>query len=186
MNRRKYIISTISIIAAFVFTGFFSCAENPQNADSILVVDLLPASGAITGWDRSGSPGVAQTNDQLYSLINGASELYLQHGFVEGVLQDYDGTIGGEAANLGLFISDQSSPADVEALFDETEVVPTGLTPWDLGDEAYIDETLPFHITIHVRADRFYTRVTVEKNNAEEEAKSIAQGFAQTVVAEIQ
>ncbi len=167
------------------------CSERSttQTGGTLQPADLLPSSGEISGWDKSSSPGAyGEADDQtsLYNLIDGAAELYIQYGFVEAVRQLYDGTLGGGSAELELFISDQGDPTGAEDLFDEEQVVPAGLTPWECGDEAVIDQTLPFDIVIHLRADRFYVRVTIDKNGDEVTALITAQAFAQAVVAGIE
>ncbi|RJP79312.1 MAG: hypothetical protein C4524_05555 [Candidatus Zixiibacteriota bacterium] len=172
--------------------GFITgCSEgdSPSGNDPALQpADLLPASGEISGWDKgSGAGDYGEADDQasLYALINGAAELFIQHGFEEGVKQNYFGSVGGAQTSLELFISGHGAAANVAALFEEDQIVPPGLTPWEMGDEAAIDESLPFHLAIHLRQGPFYTRVTIERGSDDTAALIVAQDFAAAVAQEI-
>lgn len=177
--RHSAIIKSLSL-AAFLITLCAGCSEdNPQQAATLRPADLLPASGEISGWDK-GDFVEMDDDAALLDEINGGAEIYIQHGFVEGVIQDYEGTIGGEAAILTLWIFDQGSASNAEDLFGEEGLNLGNLTPWEAGDEAVIDMAL-FHITIHLRADRFYVRVVIDKNDDEVAALATAQDFALSV-----
>lgn len=170
-----------------IMTCLAGCSEkNPQEAATLKPADLLPASGEISGWTKgtgAGDFGEAEDQNSLYALIDGAAEQYIEYGFVEAVLQTYEGTIGGSSAALELFISDQGSESNVEALFADELVVPNNLTPWDgAGDEAGIDQTLLFQICVYLCCDRFFVRATVDKNGDEVAALSTAQDFVLAVV----
>lgn len=177
------LIFTLSAIALLV-----GCSEdNPQKTATLQPADLLPASGEISGWDKVTGPGNGEASDppSLLNLIDGGAEIYIEYGFVEGVIQDYQGTIGSESSTLVLWIFDQGSAANAEELFDDERLNFSNLTPWDQGDEAVIDETLLFQIAIHLRAERFYLRVIIDKNDDEVTALATAQDFALAVVEDI-
>ncbi|MFH1862069.1 MAG: DUF6599 family protein [bacterium] len=169
------------------------CSEkSTENTTSIQPVDLLPASNEISGWSKgtgAGDYGEADDQSSLYDLIDGAAELYIQYGFVQGVLQNYQGTIGGAASTLSLFIADQGSSNNATALFNEELVVPSGLTPWNSGvaaiDEAVIDEALLFDIAIYLRADRFFIRIIIGKGSDEVAALNTAEDFALAIANKI-
>jgi hypothetical protein len=187
---KKFALILILISAGLIGNG---CEEgsSPQGGGGTLQpADLLPASGEIDPWVKGSGPGdYGEADDQtsLYALINGAAELYIQLGFVEGVLQRYyGGSFGGIAAEVELYIGDHGDSSNVAAIFDEEQLVPPNLTPWQYGDEAGIDETALFHVIIHLREDRFYVRVTVEKGGDENAALITAQQFAMTVANEIE
>ena len=180
---------TVSLVSIIVLTFVIvNCDESSDKA--IRPIDLLPASGEISGWDKGTGPGdygEADDQESLYDLINGAAELYIQYGFVEGVQQRYYGDIGDTPATVDLYIGDHGDKANVAAMFEEPELTPQNLTPWpEVGDEAWIDENALFHITIHLRADRFYVRVTVDKAEDENIALTTAQYFATAVVNDIE
>jgi len=181
-----------SLIAAFVVLNFAlllsGCTEkkdSSQNSGALQPADLLPALGAFTGWTK-GDFAQMDNYTELYAVIDGGAEIYVQHGFVEGVKQVYNGSISGSAADLDLYVYDQGSETNCAALLDETEIIPNAMTAWNTGnakvEEAYLDETLPFDIVIKLRADRFYVQVRVDKGNDDAAAKNVAQSFALAVV----
>lgn len=170
------------LLGMAILTG---CNEsNPKDSSTLEPADLLPASGEISGWDKeSGGYGEADDYSSLWDLIDGAADQYIDYGFVEAVQQFYNGTIGGEDATLELFISDQGSAGNAAALFDDELVVPPNLTAWDeAGDEAGIDEVPLFQVSIYLRQDRFFVRVTVDKKNDDVAALNTAKAFALAVV----
>ncbi|MBU0520267.1 hypothetical protein KJ564_15165 [bacterium] len=179
--------SVLLVSAVLLFSGCTEENSNNPNGGTLRPADLLPASNEISGWEKgtdTGDYGEADDQASLYALINGYSELYIQHGFVEGVFQVYDGIIG-FAVEAEIYIGDHGSQSNAAELFDEEQVVPNSLTPWEVVDEAMIDETLPFHVMIHARADRFYIRVQVEKGNDDTIAQVTAQQFVTAIINEI-
>jgi hypothetical protein len=188
IDSKKSKLVLFTIIAAFTLL-FIQCEESSNstsgNSETLQPNDLLPASDEIAGWDKGTGPGdYGEADDQssLYNLIDGAAELYIQNGFVSGVLQNYYGTIGGVNAKVELYIGDHGDSANAAAIFEEEQLVPQNITPWEAGDEAGIDQTALFHIIIHLRSERFYVRVTAEKGNDENVALITAQSFAMAVV----
>ncbi len=190
---KKHGIILFGIIAASACIYISGCSEssNPQNGGSSTVqpIDLLPASGEISGWDKGNSPGdfgEAENLQELTDLINGGAEIYIQYGFVAGVEQWYDGTIGSAPAKTRLFIADQGDSSNAAALFGDSEVVNSNLPTWQAGDEAAYDSSLPFQVEVFVRKDRFFTWVIVDKGNDPDTALLTAQEFALTVVNDIE
>jgi hypothetical protein len=51
---------------------------------------LLPGSGDLPGWAPDGSPQAAE-GQELFALINGGAELFLQAGFDRAATQAYRG-----------------------------------------------------------------------------------------------
>ncbi len=190
-NHMKNATRPAAISAAILIFLLLSCSEKSSNDNqngTLLPVNLLPASGEISGWDKGTGPGdfgEADDYNSLYALIDGAAEIYIQHGFEQGVKQNYYGSIGGTTSTLELLIYDQGSAANVTALFQEEQIVPNNLTVWQAGDEAYIEDTLPTYIVIYVRSEQFFIKVTVERGSDNIAALSIAQSFALAVVGEI-
>jgi hypothetical protein len=73
-----------------------AAADAPRTAD----VALLPADGAVAGCTRSGAFEV-YTAAELYSLIDGGAELFLELGFVRATVQRY--TFASQEISLELY-----------------------------------------------------------------------------------
>ncbi|MEN6560061.1 MAG: DUF6599 family protein [Acidobacteriota bacterium] len=68
---------------------------------------LLPASGAVPGWNRDGDPQEFAGED-LYTYIDGGAEIYQEYGFRRVVVQDYRDAAG---KSVSLEIFEMSDPA---------------------------------------------------------------------------
>jgi hypothetical protein len=182
---------TITLLWLLLTLGILGCSEKESTEGgnaALLPADLLPASNEISGWTKgtgAGDYGEAENQSELYDLIDGAAELYVDHGFEQGVLQNYYGNVSGTSSTVELFIADMGDSANAAALFEEPEVIPNGLIPWDAGDESYIDDNALQYIYLHVRQDQFYTRVRIDKGSDQPTALNVAQLFAQFVLNQI-
>jgi len=82
------------IIYLFIIVLFAAaCSSRAEKPD---VLHYLPVKEDLAGWSPLGDPQVADGED-LYLLINGAAELYMEYGFEQAVFQSYgnenEGTI---------------------------------------------------------------------------------------------
>ena len=143
----------------------------------VTVIDLLPQDNEISGWVRDGAYKLATNYQELYDIIDGEAQVYVDHGFVEAVFQDYKGTIGQEEVSLEVRIFDMGASSNAKDVYDA--VGTGGETPWNdpnhAGEEARIDETQLFSYSIDFWKDRFFSRVTIKKKN--DEALSVAKTF---------
>jgi hypothetical protein len=163
------------LILVFLFL-FLVCTETEtdeqENGDQIElkdVVDLMPLDNEISGWTRKGEMDIAENDAQLYDLIDGEGQVFIDHGFVKFARQWYQGDVSGTTRELQLRIFDMGDTANAKDVYD---AVGTGAeTPWDdnnAGVEARIDETLLFDYKIDFWDDRFYAWITIyeEKTQA--------------------
>lgn len=137
-------------------------------------VDLLPESGDIQGWNRAGPTQIASTYDKLYNYIDGAADLYIDHGFEAYAAQRYEGT-GGLSVEISIY--DQGDPLSARELYNDPLMVPTPhrVLP-DLGGEARLNESGLFDYTIEFYQGRFFVRVTV--SDTSDDALNTALLFA--------
>jgi len=77
------------------------------------ITALLPRAGEIAGWAPDGPPQVA-AGDELFALINGGAELFLQAGFERAVSQAYRGD-GDRRVDLEIYR--MQTPPAAEAVF---------------------------------------------------------------------
>jgi len=188
-SRTTLYLAGLSILFSVII--FASCSENSgtnnNNGGTLSPAELLPASNEISGWVKgtdTGDYGEADDLESLEALIDGAAELYIQYGFVEGVFQIYNGTIGNEV-EAEVYIGDHGSEGNTAAIFDDENLIPGNLTPWEAGDEAVIDETALSYIIIHAREGKYYIRVQVGKGNDDTIALLTAEQFITTIINEI-
>lgn len=141
------------------------------------VADLLPDDNEIPGWVKNGPPQTAQTDEELFGLINGAAPVYLNNGFVECIFQDYLGTIDGQDVDLQARVFDQGTPENAEIVYD---LVAGGLeTDWDgAGSGARINYLLPFNFTLEFWRNRFYVYLVINREADSLQALQTIQSFA--------
>lgn len=161
----------------FLFTF---CATETQEGQKD-VVELLPTDGEISGWTRSGGMQVANNETELFGLIDGEGQVYVDNGFVKCAFQTYTGDIAGTSIDLALRIFDMGNTTNAKNVYDD---VGTGQeTPWTdnhAGVEARIDETLLFDYKIDFWDDRFYVWITIYENKTQA-ALDVAKLFALNV-----
>jgi hypothetical protein len=140
-------------------------------------VDLVPTGNEISGWSRSGNMAVCENQTQLFDLIDGEAQTYVDNGFVKSAFQDFGGTVSGNPVTLKLRVFDMGDTAHARGVF---VAAATGSeTPWtgdNPGAEARIDESLLFDYRIDYRSSKFYVSVDIaDKSDA---GLSIARLFS--------
>ncbi|MBU0520265.1 T9SS type A sorting domain-containing protein [bacterium] len=144
--------------------------------------DLRVGDQEITGWELGTGPGdfsEAWDATSLYMLINGAAPPYLENNFQYAVRQYYYGQIGGVDVTLNLWMTDQGTPEDAEALFHEPAIMPFFYEEIDsIGDEARLDTFLLWDWVIDFHRDQYYVKITCNKENEPDEALQVTADFA--------
>jgi hypothetical protein len=168
-----------SLGALTVLTTVMTAALNSA-ALAVEPPDVLPLDNEIPGWVRHGDPLVAETDAELYDLIDGAATTYINHGFQSCVFQQYLGSIVGAPESLWVSVFDQTDAAGAEGVYD---ALGTGLeTPWGgAGEDARINDTFLFVITIELWRNEFYVMIEVPKGGDPEEAVAVGQDFATVI-----
>ena len=116
----------------------------------------------------------------MYEILNGGASDYIDHGFIMGVSQIYNGSIGGSAVDLELCIFDHGTSKNAQAIYDfraNTEM--TGATPTtEFGTKGRIDYSLPFDFVADFWKENFYVYVAVKKEYDEAAALNTIKSFA--------
>lgn len=145
---------------------FLFCATERQREETKDVVDLPPLDNEISGWMRTSDMQIAENETQLFALIDGEAQIYVDRGFVKFARQYYRGDISGTQVDLELRIFDMGSSVNAENVYDATG---TGSeTPWtddNAGTEARINEGLLSAYEIDFRQDRFFVRATIQQKS---------------------
>jgi hypothetical protein len=139
--------------------------------------DLLPLDNEIPGWIRHGDPLIAETDAELYGLIDGAATTYIENGFQSCIFQQYLGDIAGAPESLWVRVFDQGDAAGAKGVYD---ALASGLEePWGgAGEEARINDTFLFVITVEFWRNEFYVMIEVPKGGDPAEALIVGQDFA--------
>lgn len=128
--------AALLLAAVFLFLLFPACdkTDSGTDPDIVTIADLMPRDNEISSWARnSGGDGSwkATNPSELQDAINGGSELYTNHRFVEAAMQSYTGTVNtqsGVACEIQIY--DQGSESDATAVFDDPNNVFTSpITP---------------------------------------------------------
>jgi hypothetical protein len=175
----KGILRSLTTILATLLVLGLACSEKSStgNGGAVDIEDLLVKNNEITGWMYSDTGWVARNSDQLYAEIDGAGVPYVDHGFVEGAGQVYEGTIDSGTRELGIWVFDQGSETNAKETFDDPVIRPSGVTPWNdgAGDEAYYKS---FGLSQQMSFQRGPYIVILDINYDTDESLNILKQFA--------
>jgi hypothetical protein len=152
----------------FLFLGLLfvltvSVAYGWSGARDNELIRLLPRDGEIEGWTTVGIPGVAVDSMSLYDFIDGAAVIYLEHGFVKAVFQEYEDTA---SVGLDLQIYDQGTPEGAWGLYHDPRIEDGDEMPlYDFGAEARVDTLGLFSLTVEFWRYNYFVRCTILRKN---------------------
>ncbi len=149
---------------------------------SVPLEDQRVGDEEVPGWELGTDPGdlqVAWDYNSLYEIIDGGAEVYINYNFQYAVQQMYYGQIGGQDEDLKLWMTDQGTPEDAQALFNDPNIAPFSWEPvTGIGEEARLDTGLLFDWALDFRRDRYYVEITLSKENDPDEALQVVLAFA--------
>jgi hypothetical protein len=128
--------------------------------------DLLPASGAVAGWERSGEMEV-YVPDDLFDYMDGQAELFFVYRFERLAVQEYQ---RGQEGPIIVEVYQVASPADAYGLFS---FYATG-QPMDLGAGGSAE---PGRL-VSFWQGRFYARVFAYGEAEQESLSALARQVA--------
>lgn len=168
------------LVACGLWVVLSGCGTPPTAKD---VVDLIPLDNEISGWNRSGAMQVAENSQQLYDLIDGEGQPYIDNGFVKSAFQKFSGRVGQNTVELELRIFDQADTANARKAY---EAITTGSeVPWTdnpAGSAARVEQSL-FAYKLDYWGDRFCVWITIQDNT--DQGLAVAKVFARNVWAAI-
>lgn len=143
------------------------------------VVDLIPMDNEISGWVRDGAMDVAENETQLWALINGEGQVYLDHGFVKCAFQDFQGQVTGNSRSIELRAFDLGNSTNAQEVYHDFRLESGSEIPWTgtghPGTEARYETLSGFH-EIELWEERFYVYILI--NDDTPEGLNVAQLFA--------
>ncbi len=165
------------LIAGLLIMALVACTKENGEPVPKDVVDLLPADNEISGWTKSSALEIAENQTQLFALIDGAADTYVNDGFVKCAFQKYSGNISGAPIELELRIFDMDTTANADKVYHD---LTTGSeTPWtgdNPGEEARIDQSPLYAYNLDLWDDKFYVWITIAEHS--DPALDIAKLFA--------
>jgi hypothetical protein len=177
---------TVSLLLAALFCVLPACdkSDSGSNPDIVSIVDLMPQQNEISGWSRTaGSDGswLATNAAELQDQINGGSELYTNHGFVEAAMQSYVGTINAQSGvACEIQIYDQGSETEAVTVFDDANNVFTNpVTPANPPSaKAQISKEL-FSYRMKFVKGKYYVLISII--TSEDKGQEVLEVFANNV-----
>lgn len=182
MSKRILLICLVLPLCILYSCSKKTSSEPPEHQTPL---DLLPVDNEISGWTRDGPPETAEDSQELWDMIDGEGQVYLDYGFVECARQVYDGNVQGLPAEIRhLYVFDQGSAENAKAVYDdERSGTGTAWTDDPAGTEARIDESALFAYSIHFWEESFFVKLTIDQKT--EEALDVLKLFARNVSSKI-
>jgi hypothetical protein len=142
--------------------------------------DFLPPGTA--AMQKDGNPRTATDTAGLQDIVDGGFEVYTNNGFREMVEQMYTGNVGGSNATVRLWIFDQSSTENAQALHEDILQEGTWEQSGKIGDAEY-RRTVLFASIILFRRNQYSAQLEISANS--QDAKDLLVLFATHVDQEI-
>ncbi|HEC77626.1 MAG TPA: hypothetical protein ENI34_00605 [candidate division WOR-3 bacterium] len=108
---KKLLVFLILLLVVF-------CTKEETQIEPKDVVELVPLDNEISGWTRSSAMEIAENETQLYDIIDGAGQVYIDNNFVKFVRQFYEGDISG-AVTIELHIADMNDTVNAKNVYDD-------------------------------------------------------------------
>ena len=188
MNLGKIVILRFCwLICIAVLIAMSGCTEEEasEGIRSMLTpADLLPDDDDISSWKSIGAYEEANDYDELFDLINGGAEVFIDHGFTSAAFQIYNYCIGDVCTTLMLHlrIYDQGSAANAQIIYDKV-AIGIGIPLVGAGTEARVDERGLASYMVEFWQRNFFVQVIMEEKT--DEALNVAKLFASHVSSEI-
>lgn len=167
-----------------ILTGalFLACPKKDENNPPPPkdVTDVMPTDNEISGWTKSSALQIAENATQLFALIDGEGQTYVDDGFVKCAFQKYSGDISGTPVELELRIFDMGDTTNARKIYHDVAIGTE--IPWidqAPGVEARIYDPGMFSYRADFWDDKFYAWVTI--NDHTDPGLNVAKLFALNV-----
>jgi hypothetical protein len=146
-----------------------SSTENGGGGSAIFPWDYLPGDDEISGWVKDGAAETATTTQELWDLIDGEGQVYIDYGFSSCGRQVYDGTLSGSDVEIRyLYIYDQATDSNAAQVYNDPR---SGMgSPWTddpAGTEARINDTGLDTYTIDFYQSKYFVKITITRKSSE-------------------
>ena len=155
------------IFLSFAFPLSLLCGEQKTDSDSLN--RLLPLESQLKDWKLDGAPQAA-AGQELYLLINGGAEIYMQEGFKQTILASYRKS---ERKIINLEIFEMQSPEAAKRIQSiKTDQPGKKLS---IGEDAVLKD---YYLNVKQRA----FQITISGYDSEEDTVSMIVEIANLVV----
>ena len=167
-------------VSVMIFISIACSKKESTNTEVVSVADILPRDNEISGWLRTGDSWIASSSGELNQYINGEEPDYTRHGFVEGAMEKYEGTVLGNPVTVEVRIFDQASADNASTLFAELITRLVNPIDWSsgAGEEAKI-ERFAISQKILLWKSKYFVSLTIDSGL--DEALNVLQTFANNV-----
>jgi len=179
--------STFGVLLCLLLAIFCTQEESAPPKD---VVDLVPLDNEISGWNRTSAMQIAENEAQLWDLINGEGQVYIDNGFEKCAFQNYTGDVGSTpSVELKLRIFDQGDTVNAKEVYDAVALGTE--TPWNETGHAGVEARyrLESGMVINYYVLEFWDEeffVWIEIDDESQAALDVAKLFALNISSAIQ
>jgi len=172
----------LGLAAALLVLVLVGCSgDDGAGPDTLRPQDLVPPGTA--EMPKDGAVEVAADQTGLQGIVDGGWQMFTTNGFQEIVRQYYSGTVGGAAATVEVWISDQGTTSNADDLHDDYVQAVGTFVEWNnFADEAHTALGLGSY-TIVFRRDRFWSRLSITASS--QDAQDLLELFATHIDDEI-
>ena len=178
-------------LCALISGIFLSACSKDTSSNTNTVVslaDLFPKHNEISGWSLKGGSDAgwqAKNAAELQQAIDGGADLFTNHGFVEGAMQSYAGTVNTQAdVELSIQLYDQQSAPDADAVFDDpNNTFANPIAPANPPSAKSQMRKDIFSHTMKFSKGKYYVLLTVM--SADDKARDVLEVFAGNIAAKI-
>jgi hypothetical protein len=177
-------IISISLLLLFVISSF-QCKKDTSKSSAMSIEDMLVKNNEITGWAYSGAGWVASSGSELTHYIDGGSELFIKHGFIEASNQVYEGNVNNYKAQLTARVLNQGNIDNAVALFEDPDLQLSSALVWSESPAGTEARYFRFQLSqlMYFYRSKYVVMITID--NDSEESLSIIKQFAYNVDAKI-
>lgn len=123
----------------------------------------FPDDDEISGWVKDGAAETATTTQELWDLIDGEGQVYIDYGFFSCGRQVYDGSVSGSPVEIRyLYIYDQETDSNAALVYNDPR---SGIgSPWTdnpAGTEARINDTGLDSYSIDFYQSKYFVKITI-------------------------
>lgn len=159
-------------LALLCLVSAFSCSKNENGGGgggAVFPWYFLPGDNEISGWAWDGSYETATTTQELWAWIDGAGQVFIDHGFSSCARQIYKGSLSGSEVKIEyLYIYDQTTDSNAYGVYHDPGSG-TG-TPWTddpAGTEARINDFAMDTYVIDFWQSKYFVTITIWDKSSE-------------------
>lgn len=181
----KVLLVLLLFYLASVFSSCTKSGNGGGGGGAVFPWYFFPDDNEISGWVRDGLTETATTTQELWDLIDGEGQVFIDHGFSSCGRQIYKGSVSGSDVEIRyLYIYDLAADSNASAAYNDPRSG-TG-APWTddpAGTEARINDLGLNSYTIDFYQSKYFAKITILDKSSE--ALEIIKLFCHNISDEI-